>query len=75
MLPNVFRYTSVLILCHDHGPYLLALADYDAVSLAPTASAPTDFHQTVFPISSDGIIAAAEQLAEKRREKRAFTVR
>ena len=79
MLSYVFWYTSVLSL----PPWVTAqiffwdinLIDYDAVSLAPMATAPVDFHQTVFPISSDGIYAAAERLAAKRRVKRAYTVR
>lgn len=50
------------------------IPDYDATSLTPTLSAPTDFHQTVFPVSSSSILQAAGKLADKRREKRAFTV-
>jgi len=46
---------------------------YDAVSLAPTHTAPLDFHQTVFPINLRGIFDAAGQLAEKRRSKKAYT--
>ncbi|KAF8308094.1 OTU-domain-containing protein [Clavulina sp. PMI_390] len=46
---------------------------YDATSLAPTASAPPDFHTTVFPIESQSIFQAASKLATKRREKKAYT--
>jgi len=46
---------------------------YDATSLAPTESAPVDFHQTVFPVTSESIMQAAGKLATKRREKKAFT--
>ncbi|KAH8116809.1 OTU-domain-containing protein, partial [Phellopilus nigrolimitatus] len=51
---------------------------YDAASLAPMADAPPDFHQTVFSITSeddttDPILLAAKQLADKLRAKRAFT--
>jgi len=46
---------------------------YDATSLAPTESAPPDFHQTVFDAGLSSIMFAAEKLAAKRRQKRAFT--
>lgn len=48
--------------------------DYDATSFAPTESAPVDFHQTVFPVTSESVMKAAGKLATKRREKKAFTV-
>lgn len=50
------------------------VTDYDATALSPAPSAPTEFHQTLFPVSSDGILKAAEKLAAVRRAKRAFTV-
>lgn len=51
---------------------------YDAASLAPIKDAPPDFHQTSFTITSsdpatDSVLAAAKKLADKLREKRAFT--
>jgi len=46
---------------------------YDAVSLAPSAHAPPDFHQTVFEVGSVGMELAAQELATKLRRKRAFT--
>ncbi|KIJ69014.1 hypothetical protein HYDPIDRAFT_172511 [Hydnomerulius pinastri MD-312] len=50
---------------------------YDAATMAPTADAPPEWHQTVFPItaadSSDPILEAAKKLATILRERRAFT--
>jgi len=47
---------------------------YDAVSLAPTPSAPVDFHQTVFPVRlGDDIMRGATELATKLRKERRFT--
>ncbi|KDQ60962.1 hypothetical protein JAAARDRAFT_124736 [Jaapia argillacea MUCL 33604] len=50
---------------------------YDAASLAPFADAPTDFHQTVFPVISSGdddpILKATKELATILRSKKAFT--
>ncbi|EPQ58041.1 OTU-domain-containing protein [Gloeophyllum trabeum ATCC 11539] len=50
---------------------------YDAASLAPTPDAPTEFHQTVFPIISNGdddpILKAGKDLAAILRAKRAYT--
>lgn len=46
---------------------------YDATSLAPTESASSEFHQTVFPVCSAPIMLAAEKLASKLRLKKAFT--
>ena len=46
---------------------------YDATSLAPTPGAPIDFHETLFPVESAGILAAAEKLAEKLRTQKKFT--
>ncbi|KAG1754635.1 hypothetical protein EDB19DRAFT_1902765 [Suillus lakei] len=50
---------------------------YDAASLAPMADAPSEWHQTVFPIISadtdDPILSAAKQLATILRGKKAYT--
>ncbi|KAJ7087842.1 hypothetical protein C8R44DRAFT_836182 [Mycena epipterygia] len=47
---------------------------YDAATLAPMADAPSDWHQTVFPIqSSADVLVAAKRLADVLRAKRAFT--
>lgn len=50
---------------------------YDAATLAPMLDAPSDFHQTVMPVTSQGnndpILVAAKKLADKLRAKRAFT--
>lgn len=51
---------------------------YDAATLAPMLDAPSDFHQTMFPIqgedeNSDPLLKAAKQLADKLRAKRAYT--
>ncbi|KAG8966258.1 ubiquitin-specific protease otu1 [Tulasnella sp. 419] len=49
------------------------ITDYDAVSLAPTPTAPYEFHQTVFPVDSTAITNGAAQLASKLRAKKAYT--
>ncbi|KAJ3732299.1 hypothetical protein DFJ43DRAFT_1074709 [Lentinula guzmanii] len=50
---------------------------YDAATLAPMVEAPSDWHQTVFPITSsdtsDGILVAAKKLADTLRSKKAYT--
>ncbi|KAJ3818338.1 hypothetical protein EV361DRAFT_808640 [Lentinula raphanica] len=50
---------------------------YDAATLAPMADAPSEWHQTVFPITkqdtSDGVLVAAKKLADALRAKKAFT--
>ncbi|KDR73495.1 hypothetical protein GALMADRAFT_251204 [Galerina marginata CBS 339.88] len=51
---------------------------YDAASLAPMVDAPSEWHQTLFPIqspddSSDPILIAAKKLADILRSKKAFT--
>ncbi|KAJ7271983.1 hypothetical protein B0H12DRAFT_1177589 [Mycena haematopus] len=54
---------------------------YDAATLAPMADAPSDWHQTVFPIvglsdchiHSGDVLDAAKRLADVLRAKRAFT--
>lgn len=51
---------------------------YDAASLAPSRDAPSDFHQTVFPIigssaDDDPVLRAATDLAAKLRAKHQFT--
>ncbi|CCM02079.1 uncharacterized protein FIBRA_04156 [Fibroporia radiculosa] len=50
---------------------------YDAASIAPTADAPPDFHQTIAPIvapgDSDPLLVAAKKLADILRAKRAYT--
>ncbi|KXN92205.1 Putative ubiquitin thioesterase otu1 [Leucoagaricus sp. SymC.cos] len=51
---------------------------YDAASLAPTANAPNEWHQTLFPISTgedykDPVIIAAKKLADILRSKKAYT--
>jgi len=35
--------------------------------------APFEFHQTVFPVTSESIMKGAAQMATKLREKKAFT--
>ncbi|KAH7889389.1 hypothetical protein F5I97DRAFT_1994140 [Phlebopus sp. FC_14] len=50
---------------------------YDAATLAPEVDAPTEWHQTVFPVapgsSNDLILDAAKKLATILRERKAFT--
>jgi ubiquitin thioesterase OTU1 len=51
---------------------------FDAASFAPIKDAPVAFHQTIMPITSsdpetDPMLGAAEKLAEKLRQKRAYT--
>ncbi|KAF9792054.1 hypothetical protein BJ322DRAFT_1206742 [Thelephora terrestris] len=51
---------------------------YDAATLAPIKDAPADFHQTIMPVRGstpevDPILKAAKGLADKLREKKAFT--
>jgi len=46
---------------------------YDATSLAPTAGAPLDFHQTVFPVGNQIILMGGRELAEKLRAQKKFT--
>jgi hypothetical protein len=51
---------------------------YDAVSLAPIEDVPPEFHQTRMPVMSydpqtDFILNAAKKLADKLRQKRAYT--
>jgi len=51
---------------------------YDAVTLAPIKEAPPEFHQTIMAITSsdpntDPILVAAKQLADKLRQKKAYT--
>ncbi|KAJ4497964.1 hypothetical protein C8R41DRAFT_916988 [Lentinula lateritia] len=50
---------------------------YDAATLAPMVEAPSEWHQTVFPITSpdtsDSILVAAKKLADTLRSKKAYT--
>ncbi|EEB88910.1 hypothetical protein MPER_13060 [Moniliophthora perniciosa FA553] len=51
---------------------------YDAATLAPSADAPAEWHQTVFPVkslsdNSDGILVAGKKLADQLRAKKAYT--
>ncbi|KAF9013972.1 hypothetical protein BDQ17DRAFT_1231135 [Cyathus striatus] len=51
---------------------------YDAVSIAPMAEAPSEWHQTLFPITSsddasDSVLKAAKKLVDILRSKKAFT--
>ncbi|KAE9409557.1 OTU-domain-containing protein [Gymnopus androsaceus JB14] len=50
---------------------------YDAATLAPTLDAPSDWHQTQFPIvstdTSDSILVAGKKLADTLRSQKAFT--
>ncbi|KAF9475865.1 OTU-domain-containing protein [Pholiota conissans] len=50
---------------------------YDAATLAPMADAPSEWHQTLFPITStddsDPVLIAAKKLADILRSKKAFT--
>jgi ubiquitin thioesterase OTU1 len=48
---------------------------YDTVSLTPDLNAPDEWHQTLFPASTDPdpVLDAASQLATKLRQKKAFT--
>lgn len=51
---------------------------YDAATLAPIKDAPEDFHQTIMPVrgstpETDSMLKAAKGLANKLREKKAFT--
>ncbi|PFH54217.1 hypothetical protein AMATHDRAFT_186029 [Amanita thiersii Skay4041] len=51
---------------------------YDAATMAPMPDAPSEWHQTVFPISSmddkiDPVLIAASKLADVLRAKKAYT--
>ncbi|KAF9469199.1 hypothetical protein BDZ94DRAFT_1279149 [Collybia nuda] len=50
---------------------------YDAATLAPMAEAPSEWHQTLFPVKTssedDAVLVAAKKLASILREKKAFT--
>ncbi|KII88383.1 hypothetical protein PLICRDRAFT_54223 [Plicaturopsis crispa FD-325 SS-3] len=50
---------------------------YDAATLAPMAEAPSEWHQTVFPVVSseddDPVLVAAKKLADILRAKKAYT--
>lgn len=50
---------------------------YDAATVAPFPDSPDVFHQTVFPIQSEGdgdpILVAARKLADRLRAKKAYT--
>ncbi|KZV97038.1 OTU-domain-containing protein [Exidia glandulosa HHB12029] len=46
---------------------------YDAVSLAPTSDAPTDFHETVFDVKNEVILQGAREMAAKLKAKKKFT--
>ncbi|KAF5371743.1 hypothetical protein D9758_003602 [Tetrapyrgos nigripes] len=51
---------------------------YDAATLAPTADAPGEWHQTLFPVTStdddaDEILRAGRKLTDALRAKRAYT--
>jgi len=50
---------------------------YDAATLSPMLEAPSEWHQTLFPITSsdtsDSILAAGKKLADVLRSKKAFT--
>ncbi|THV04199.1 OTU-domain-containing protein [Dendrothele bispora CBS 962.96] len=51
---------------------------YDAATLAPVVDAPTEWHQTVFPVTStdadsDEILKAGKKLADALRAKKAYT--
>jgi hypothetical protein len=48
-------------------------ADYDAATLAPTATAPPDFHTSLFPITDSSIPIAAATLVKLLREKHYYT--
>jgi len=50
---------------------------YDAASLAPMPDVPSDFHQTIVPVTDEGdgdpLLVAAKKLADILRAKRAYT--
>jgi len=51
---------------------------YDVASLTPMENAPPEFHQTIMPLTSydpatDPILDAAKKLADKLRQKKAYT--
>jgi ubiquitin thioesterase OTU1 len=46
---------------------------YDAITLAPIPDAPPEFHETLFSRTNPEILPAAEKLASKLREKKAYT--
>ncbi|KIY67551.1 OTU-domain-containing protein [Cylindrobasidium torrendii FP15055 ss-10] len=50
---------------------------YDAATLSPMLEAPDEWHQTVFPVKSkdddDSVLVAGKKLADKLRERKAFT--
>jgi len=46
---------------------------YDATSFAPTAGAPPDFHETVFPIDNVAILTTAQTLAARLRAQKKYT--
>jgi len=49
---------------------------YDAATLAPTLDAPSEWHQTMFPVQlsgDDAVLVAAKKLADILRGKKAYT--
>lgn len=46
---------------------------YDATSLAPTPGAPSDFHETVFPVHNQAVLEAAKELARSLRKQKKYT--
>jgi ubiquitin thioesterase OTU1 len=54
-------------------PILFQNTDYDAATLAPTATAPSEFHTALFPITDPSIPTAAATLVKLLREKHYYT--
>lgn len=46
---------------------------YDATSFAPTPGAPSDFHETVFPVYNQIVLEAAKELAWNLRKQKKYT--
>ena len=62
----------------SRGVLIYSGIHYDAVSLAPMPDAPSDFHQTVFPIEgrdakTDTVLNAASLLVDKLRARHSYT--
>ncbi|KAL0577873.1 ubiquitin-specific protease otu1 [Marasmius crinis-equi] len=46
---------------------------YDAATLAPSPDAPSEWHQTVFPVDNGSALEAGKKLADRLRAKKAYT--
>lgn len=52
---------------------LLTFPDYDAVTLSPLPVSPPEFHTTVYPVSNQAIMDAAQELAAGLKSRKYYT--